>query len=671
MWFHALILTAGSVVEQAAKVQLRVVAEPSASPVRAYVALRDPATHAVVLESLLSSDGEVEGRVAPGEYALQCGAEGFVPVGFLGAPPVVKVVSGRQNFQECRLQRAVPVSGVVLSTVTGKPLPGARVYLAPVVDDGRLSEKGREFFLQTLGATADRQGRFQLYLPPKSRLVLEGAGEGTARVRWPVRVPEEGGFLGQFALPQGGELVFTLPEGAQALGTIRLRLRPLPAQRELEAPFGPRLWPQMFVRAGQTVSWADVPVGFYVLEAFSEHQAGEPLWRAPLEVGAGTRTSVTVPLVPWVITGTVAGIDPKLHPCRVKATSSAGHWEASPVTAGEEKNHFSLSVPWQGPVRLSLVCQGLGEWEHTFPETVAPGRGTQVQVELEVPGGAFYGWVRDKERPIPGAEVTVVDRVGWHPAPGSTSCSSETDGEGFFRCPGIGGGRAVVFVRAGERFYGPKVEESGAKLEPTPGRTVRVRVSDENGEPLGEKLLEDEHGLIFRAALSCWDTPALVATSAPVSTRGEAVLPPAPRCPAVVTVWSTSGRWALGFALVPEGGDASVGIRLAPAAPAALPPAVSESFLKRCSSGSFAWRFGGGKRFPVPEWFSFLTRYPPWPGFPLVLWPAPAGQGLRLEVVDWEGALCWSATVPASPAPEEPFVPGSPLAGATLLSPSR
>lgn len=628
-------------------------------PGPSYVVLRDQERGEVAFEAVVESGGRVHASVPPGSYELSCAARGFSPRGFAEKPLVIETNAGKPNAFTCPLSAAVEVTGTVVAELTGKPLANARVYYAAAAGDPRLTSRARAFFVEVLGGKSDGNGRFSLFLPPKSRVTLAAEGEATARVRWPVTVPVEGGDLGRFVLPPGGDLLVSLPQEAAELGKLRLGLRPLWSLWAPSPTAGSQAVVDVGLHAGSSVLWDKIPAGWYVAQAGLGPFARDYLWRSALEVAPGATLELPIPLVPWSLQGRVSGVGEELWPCRVVASGYGGLWVSAEVH--REQGSFSLRVPRREPVRLSLECQE-GRLRHVFDQGLVLPASAQPELELRLPQGKVAVTLKDRHgRPAKNVRVIVAHRTLWTSGPGGTICEGTPDEQGRFQCFGIEVGRAMVLAQGGG-FYGPGEVNDGAELELRSGREVRVVVTHEGKEAQpGEARGVEGEPSFSQAAFACFDAPALLVASTQIEASGVAVFSDVPRCAGFVTVTSNDPQLALGFASVPEGGDATVSVNLGPAGVAVVPAGVSRRLTTTCNPGRYVWNWGRARRFPVPEGFSFFTNFPPLPDQPLVVARAPVGQPLTLEAVDWEGRVCGQWSVPAPLPPLQSYTPLPPL----------
>ncbi len=348
--------------------------------------------------------------------------------GFLAARETIEVESEEARV-EIELERVLSIQGIVFDP-EGNPAPGSLVRLTPAIPEGfpvfDFFDRGLIFLAVSM---SDLEGKFR----------FSGFRGARAESRYQVladHVLYARGFSESFSVPRSGEeemqVEVRLEKGAKIRGQVT---------------DGKQAIPGAAVRLRKA--------------------------RREGEGGGGRGMEFFMNLLGLPKGGEVA------------YTDGEGNFDYGRVAAGD----YVLSAEMAGFIESPSQTISVG-----------PGEERQVNFEMD-PGGEISGWVLEGSGiPISGVRIRLLRETGGGVGSdeqllqaqrflGGSFKSARSDGEGFFRIPGLPGGRYIILVNhPGFIPYeeaGVVLQEEPRKIVLLPAAKIRLQVSDvATGQPI-------------------------------------------------------------------------------------------------------------------------------------------------------------------------------------------
>lgn len=496
-----LLVATSSLTLQADQTTVRVrLADPGGAALvgPAYVALlRDGSRQAVPVAEVVIPPGNDVGtlQISPGSYSTLCVVPGYEPtearnIRVTGETPESLAV-------QCASRALGMVHGVVIARETSRPLGGARVSPVELLiadDSSPLSAMARAFLSEHFATTTDRHGAFELPAPGGRPFTLAIQAPATAtRVLEDLMLSDQRLDLGRVEMLSGGDLELAL-EGPSSSEVSERRVsvvefspdrgfqgfdsrpeRPLYAR--LTGPDGRARW-EGLPPGIYGVTLAD-SVGVERLVAYAVVDSGR-LEFAEVVIGGG-----------WAeveVTGSL--VERSRQSVAVSLSNRADTVELSRLSANIDEESLLLSgqTTWTGRYEVEMRGEG-GEgstWGGSVSSLELPPSGEIVRVvfDLDLHGGPVSGLAVGADgEPVPGAEITIVDKLN------STFCRTIALEDGRWRCEWAPNRSLAVLGRLEEVAVSEVVEIDGPTesvvLALRPGRTVTGRLEVPAGESAG------------------------------------------------------------------------------------------------------------------------------------------------------------------------------------------
>ncbi|MGP0063644.1 MAG: carboxypeptidase regulatory-like domain-containing protein [Isosphaeraceae bacterium] len=436
--------------------------------VSAYTRTGDPTSREPATNGFATGTTDEEGRfafpaIAPGGLQLELKPPSELPV-LPQLPASLVVIEGGENAIAILLRKPATITGVIKERGTGRPVPGAELYLIPLRRAGK-----------TLSARTDAEGRYTFpSLPGEVRISLFRMP--------PTYVAMPGVQWKDFTVAEGaGRIEMEPREAIPAAPPLRIAVRDeagKPVSRaSISAEWTAHRTTQATDDRGETELSGIAPGDEVTIEAHRHDRATDE----PVKAHAGDTKPVVVTIVPGL---TLAAVGRVLGP---GGTPVVGASVKVKARKNQPNGRFSFPQPIQFDDSLEIRTGPDGTFR--VPKELDK-RAKDFQVEVTADGflSRQSEWVPSSEgdriafpdvslRRSPTFRFVsgrVVDREGkgvagasvFQSGDGPRRTSATTDAQGGFRLAGMPNGDALVFAeKAGFRFGGSIVKPGDTRID--------------------------------------------------------------------------------------------------------------------------------------------------------------------------------------------------------------